>query len=327
MVGDMDSNGDSSAGGSPIFIVGAPRSGTTMMRLILNAHPNIAIPAETSYFPDIYWPCAARGAMAWPEALRSFISTCESRFRPAIDLKDVGSQISSGECDFGALLSLPLTAWANTQGKRRWGEKTPLHIFYADIIVRLFPNARIIAMQRDPRAVVASMNRFAAAGHDTALNSRLWSDVWTKGREILHNSVAEDQRLTVCYEDMVQDPEQVIGEVCLFLGEDFSPSMLSFGESASDYLSTLHSTMISQPIRENTTKWRRELDDRQLAEVERICNSPMEALGYPREGRSLHAREMANVAVKLAYVRYKQWRRRADRYRSVTYRPFGRLRV
>ncbi len=175
---------------SPIFIVGAPRSGTTMMRLILNAHPHIAIPPETSYFPDIYWRsvasnATARNAASWPQAVDSFMRLCEARFRPTLDLREVGDTLRLGAPDFGLLLTLPLDRWAAAQGKSRWGEKTPLHIFYADVIMRLFPAAKIVAMQRDPRAVVASLNRFVAAGDDTVLNARLWRDVWTQGQAIL----------------------------------------------------------------------------------------------------------------------------------------------
>jgi hypothetical protein len=321
---------------SPIFVVGAPRSGTTMMRLILNAHPHIAIPPETSYFPDIYWRYAARNGAArnstarnpalWPQAVDSFTRLCEARFRPTLDLREAGDSLRLGAPDFGLLLALPLTRWATAQGKGRWGEKTPLHIFYADVITRLFPAAKIVALQRDPRAVVASLNRFVAAGNDTVLNARLWRDAWTRGRAILDSSVPAAQRLTVRYEDLVGSPEQVILEVCEFLGEDFSPAMLAFGETASGYIDVVRSAKIQQPIHADPAEWRHQLSDRQVALVERICGSPMTELGYTREGRALRPSELAEVAVKLAYVDYKQWRGREERYRGVTYRPLGRAR-
>jgi hypothetical protein len=316
---------------SPIFVVGAPRSGTTMMRLILNAHPNIAIPPETSYFPDIYWRHAApngtaRNAALWPQVVDAFTRLCEARFRPTIDLQEVGDSLRACAPDFGLLLALPHARWAAAQGKGRWGEKTPLHIFYADIIMHLFPAAKIVAMQRDPRAVVASLNRFVAAGNDTVLNARLWRDVWTRGRAILGSSVPAAQRLTVCYEDLVGSPEQVTRKVCAFLGEDFDPAMLSFGETASGYIDVVRSAKIQQPIHADPAEWRHQLSDRQVALVERVCGSPMTELGYTHEGRGLRTSELAEVAVKLAYVDYKQWRRREDRYCGVTYRPLGRIR-
>ncbi len=317
-------------GGSPIFVVGAPRSGTTMMRLILNAHRNIAIPPETSYFPEIYWRYAARNGAArnvalWPQAVDSFMRLCEARFRPTLELREVGDSLRLGAPDFGLLLALPHTRWAAAQGKGRWGEKTPLHIFYADAIVRLFPAARIVAMQRDPRAVVASLNRFVAAGNDTVLNARLWRDTWTQGRAILDSAVPAAQRLTVRYEDLVVNPEQVVREVCEFLGEDFDPAMLSFGETASGYIDVVRSAKIQQPIQASPAEWRQQLSDHQVALVERVCGSPMRELGYTCEARALRSSELAEVAIKLAYVDYKQWRRREDRYHGVTYRPLGRV--
>jgi hypothetical protein len=304
-----------------------------MMRLVLNAHPHIAIPPETSYFPEVYWPYAVRDSNptrdteSWAEVVDSFMRLCEARFHPAIDLDRVGRELRAGPPDFALLLSLPLTAWARAQGKGRWGEKTPLHIFYADVIMRLWPTARIIAMQRDPRAVVASLNRFVAAGHDTVMNARLWHDVWTRGRDILCASAPPAQRLIVRYEDLVRDPEPVIHEVCAFLGEDFTPAMLSFGETASDYVDRVRSAKIQQPIRADPDDWRGKLSDSQLAIVERVCASPMAALGYEHKGGAPGPTELAHLTIKLAYVRYKQWQHRHDRYRSVTYSPFGRVRA
>jgi len=313
-------------GDSPLFVVGAPRSGTTMMRLILNSHPNIAIPSETNYFPDVYWPYASQSPADWPRAVDSFVRICKERFRPMIDLAETASTLGGAPPDFGLLLALPLGTWAAAQGKRRWGEKTPLHMFYADVIMRLFPDAKIIAMQRDPRAVVASMNRFSAAGNDTVLNARLWHDVWTRGRDILYDSVPAAQRLTVRYEDLVQGPEQVMGAVCEFLQEEFDASMLTFGDTASGYIEVVRSAKIQQPIGGDPMAWRNELSDHQLALIECVCETPMAALGYRPSGRPPHRSERLEVAVKLAYVRYKQWQRRADRYCSVTYPPFGRIR-
>jgi hypothetical protein len=302
-----------------------------MMRLILNAHPHIAIPPETSYFPDIYWRYGAQNGTAhhatpWPQAVESFMRLCEARFRPTLDLREAGDSLRLGAPDFGLLLALPLTRWAEAQGKGRWGEKTPLHIFYADVIMRLFPAAKIVAMQRDPRAVVASLNRFVAAGNDTVLNARLWRDTWTRGRAVLESSVPAAQRLTVRYEDLVGDSEQIIRKVCEFLGEDFDPAMLSFGETASGYIDVVRSAKIQQPIHADPAAWRHQLSDRQVAVVEHVCRAPMTELGYIREGRAPRPRERAEVAIKLAYVDYKQWRGREQRYRGVTYRPLGRIR-
>ncbi len=128
------------------------------------------------------------------------------------------------------------------------------------------------------------------------------------------------------YEDLVGSPERTTRKVCAFLDEDFSPAMLSFGETASGYLDVVRSAKIQQPIHADPAEWRHQLNDRQVAMVEHVCRSPMIALGYPCEGRAPRLAELAEVAAKLAYVDYKQWREREDRYCGVTYRPLGRIR-
>src|SRR5262249_34248218 len=141
----------------------------------------------------------------WPEIVEVFVERCAARFRPPVDLRPVRRRLLElDRPDPALLLSLPLATWAAAQGKPRWGEKTPWHILYADAVDLLAPGAKFVAMQRDPRAAVASMRAFHGIEvTDVALLGRQWQDIWTLGLQVLERSIPAKRRLLVRYEELV----------------------------------------------------------------------------------------------------------------------------
>jgi hypothetical protein len=312
---------------SPIFVVGAPRSGTTLLRLVLNSHPRIAIPNETEYFPAIYEPYSRRPA-GWRQAIELFVKRCEHRFLPQVDLTETREELLALPApDWARLLALPLAAWGALERKPRWGEKTPFHIFHADAIMRLFPDARVVVMLRDPRATVASMNRFGAIGSGTSLNACLWRDSYSTGLGAVERAVPHGQRLIVRYEALIGAPERVIEEVCNFVGEAFDRSLLDFHQTTATYSRLPDTPKTAQPIHGAPDAWRDELSESDVAIVETICRSQIKKLGYERNGRRVRPRERAVIAANIGYFTLKQWQNRRERYHPVLYEPLTRLRT
>lgn len=313
-------------GGPPVFIVGAPRSGTTMMRLILNAHPRFAIAPETYYFKTIY-ECYRSSPDPWPSVVEKFMAICRRDFHPPVDLTAVQDQLQQLDApDFALLLSLPCMTWARSCGKERWGEKSPLHIFHVGPLMQIFPDAKVVVMERDPRAVVASLNRFEMGRDDTVMNAILWKDVWTRGVAQVEGLVPPDQRTVVRYERLVQDPDGVVRRLCGFLEEDFSTEMLDFQSSSSTYVPVIRTAKIQQPIHGHPDDWQDKLSEQETAEVEAVCGSAMRAAGYRPVARSPRIREWAEIVAKVAYVRAKQYQHRSERYHAVNYAPLARWR-
>ncbi len=309
----------------PIFIVGAPRSGTSITRLLVNGHSNVAVPGETSFFPAIFDRCDD-WQVRWHDAVGAFMHQCERAFEPRIDLDSVQTELLAADADPGRLLSLPLQRWAAAQGKGRWGEKTPYHIFFADVIWGLFPGAKIIEMIRDPRSVVASMNRFRWTSDDAILNARLWRDVQTKGRAVLLEHAPADGLLTIRYESLVADPEHTARTICSFIGEDFESTMLATHESARAFVPDPQSPKIVEPISAGRADWTTELTERQVAQVEAVCRPVMEELGYQPVTRNTPLAVRAEASMKNLYVALKQRQHHDLRYHPVQYRPLERLR-
>lgn len=295
-----------------------------MMRLVLNAHAGIAIPGETGYFYRIDEPYRGRPDR-WQAAVETFVAYCEQRYSAPVDWPVVSAGLVGEAPDYGVLLSRVLAAVAAAEGKARWGEKTPRHMFYADRIIECFPDARVLVMQRDPRAVVASMNRFQLiASSNSALHARHWLDIWTEGRTVLENSVPEPQRMIMRYEELIAHPEPELRRVCEFIGEPYEESMLSFHLSSKVLKDREH--QLRQPIGGDPFAWRDALDARDVAIVEAVCGPVMEPMGYVPEGRRLRARERAVLRGTLGYVSLKQRQHPNERHHDVLYPAFGRLR-
>jgi hypothetical protein len=200
-------------GGKPIFIVGPMGSGTTLLRLIVDSHDNIAIAQETSimraYLAHKWIPFHRHGG-DWYGRLGWSDEELDARMREF----------------YGGMFE----RFASQHGKKRWGDKTPWHAWHIREINRLFPDAVILATVRHPGAVAASVSGRFRLGWGGAVNH--WINTETelvqRGREL------GDRLLMVRYEDLVLDPETTLREVFDWLGEPWSDRLLAHHEVHSE---------------------------------------------------------------------------------------------
>ncbi|HEX2086499.1 MAG TPA: sulfotransferase [Solirubrobacteraceae bacterium] len=193
----------------PIFIVGAMGSGTTLLRLVLDSHPDIAIPQETgfmrAYDAHRYTPFKASGRN-W--------------------MKRLGWSDEERDALLRDLYDTMFMRYAERHGKRRWGEKTPLHTWHIDDMARLFPDAQFIGVIRHPSASVASnMTRFRLLLTRTRAHWNRYTG------EIARQAARHQDRFALIrYEDLVLDPEPVLRELLEWLGEPWSDAVLQHHE-------------------------------------------------------------------------------------------------
>jgi hypothetical protein len=191
--------------GGPIFLIGAMGSGTTLLRLMLDSHEHIAIPPETGFmraykahrfipFKWSGWNWAVR--MGW------------TREELDVELRGFYDRLFS--------------RYAEQQGKRRWGEKTPLHVWHMSAMARLFPDAVFLCIVRHPGATVASnMKRW----HYTLIGGAYHFE--RTNHEIARQAAQLGPRAALLrYEELVLQPEAVMREVLEWLGEPWSPGVL-----------------------------------------------------------------------------------------------------
>jgi hypothetical protein len=324
----------------PVFVVGASRSGTALLRSALNRHPHVFLTGETHYFDDLRTRLAGRGQ---PPLSAEEHTTCQDYFlalghrpyghagdpeRSGLDrarLTALAEEFGSGgDAYFEAycLLARDLEPGASPTPSI-WGEKTPRHVFRLPEIMSRYPEARVVCMYRDPRAVVASYRDWrnqggfdldADEGHREALGdeagrtrasydptvaSLLWKGTVAAGVRAQTRFGDERVRL-VRYEDLATAPETSLRSISAWLGLDFDDRMLDVPMHNSSFSAfTATAGVSSAPV----TRWRSVLSASEIATVQLWCSAEVQRLGYDLEQVSLspavRARTYARVPVSL----------------------------
>ncbi len=141
----------------PVFIVGAGRSGTTPLQLALNMHPQLGVYGETQAFfvhPKFGAEADEINLRRLLKYWRGIVSNC-SPFEDLLDADGIQNRLARSP-SYAQVMNLIMGEIAARDGKGRWGEKSPAHVFRLDEIRSCFPNAQIIHIVRDPRGVVCS---------------------------------------------------------------------------------------------------------------------------------------------------------------------------
>ena len=257
----------------PIFILGTMRSGTTLFRLILDAHPRISIPEETGFMAAV---AATREIPDWQHGRGWFerLGWTEEEFDVRL------REFYSGLFERHAL----------RQGKQRWGDKTPMHTEHIDQITRLFPDAVILGIVRHPGAVVHSLMR--KFHYDLADAVTYWDRT---NKEILRAGLrVDDHRFALLrYEDLVRDPEATLRELLEWLGEPWSDDLLRHNDvhaaRGAPRLSA-GATRTRDPIRgELADRWGAEIREGQLEVLVKRSGALARFLGYDPSGPGAQA--------------------------------------
>ena len=184
------------------FIVGVGRSGTTLLRLMLDSHPELAIPPETGFAPEVVRACRA-GAARRRRAGRAAARAAQlGRLRPRRGRARAPLRGLRGRLDGGARSARALRPLRGGPGKPRWGDKTPAYVKRMPMISKALPEARFVHVIRDGRDVALSRARRRAC-REPAPPERA-AETWRK-RILRAREAAErlDHYLEVRYEDLV----------------------------------------------------------------------------------------------------------------------------
>ena len=190
----------------PLFVVGTMRSGSTLFRLILDAHPRIAISEETGFMGGL---AAAKQIPNWSRG------------------KNWYERLGYTEQEFDARLrefyAGMFERHARSQGKQRWGEKTPFHSRHIAQMATVFPDSVFVAIVRHPGAVVHSL--VSKFHYDVADAVTYWNST---NKEILRRGLelADDRFALLRYEDLVEHPKETLHELVDFLDEPWSDDLL-----------------------------------------------------------------------------------------------------
>ena len=210
---------------SATFIVGHPRSGTSLLRALLDSHPDlIVVPFETHLFD---WARSGDPVSALLD--RTYLWTTIHRHRPSMsreEVEEVLERAFSQTREPRARLLALVEGWRELTGapqNTRWVEKTPRHLYECDMLLRWFPEgARMLVMRRDPRDVIASAlkQKPSRTIFQMALTGRLAHRIVTEHEQ-------DPRFLVITYEELVRDPSRVMQTVCRFLDVPYDPVVVA----------------------------------------------------------------------------------------------------
>jgi Sulfotransferase family len=272
---------------TPFFVLGAARSGTTMLRLMLNRHSRLAIPFESQFLRWILRELPLDRPLDSREAERmAELVAGEKNFTTwHLDPTHVRQElIRLAPAPLAMLVDALFRMEIAPTGKPRWGDKTPHYYLCWRKLMRLFSGSKLVHIIRDGRDVNLSLERVGWHGPTAAHRARYWHQR-VKMAHAAARELGPERNMIIRYEDLVLDSRATLDAVCDFLGETFEPRMLEFFEDAAMHLSDIdgdvHTKLHRPPRPEDVGRWRREMSVKRQREFEAVAGSSLRALSYP----------------------------------------------
>jgi len=287
----------------PVFVLGVSRSGTTMLRVILDRSPGIAIPDETFFVPQLAH--RHRGDVD-PDELLEDVRRLPRLAAWEVPLEDIAARLRPGMTT-GEALDAVFQAYAAKHGKPRWGDKTPMYMRHLGLVDRLFPAAQYVHLIRDGRdAALAFLDMPEGVVTRTWAHPRTpagfaceWRTEVRRARE-LGRRVGASRYHEVRYEDLVSDTEDVVRSICAFADLPFEPAMLEFAGNV-DVSAKPHHQRLLQPPTRGVREWRTQMNEGDVRAFEAVAGDLLHELGY--EVRTGRHRPTARGRAALAWYR------------------------
>ena len=266
----------------PVFILGVRRSGTTLLRVMLDRGPELAIPDESYFIPQIAQRHRGRlDVDAFVDDLRRLPTLRDWELSPELIRPRLrpGATVADG-------IAAVYETYAARYGKERWGDKTPLYMQHLGLLESLFPEALYVHLIRDGRDAALSflgvpegiMTETWAHPRDAAGFARQWRTEVLAARAV-GRKAGSQRYLEVLYEQLVAEPERELRRICEFAHLRFDPTMLDYA-AAVDVSSKPHQQSLRRPPTPGLRDWRGQLPRADVAEFERIAGDQLAALGY-----------------------------------------------
>jgi hypothetical protein len=274
----------------PFFIVGAQRSGTTMLRLMLNRHPHLAVPFESGFIPEFDGRQKAYGDLRDMENAAALLrDICKhTKVEKGRLVEDPRAVLARPIATYGDLVRAIFEAYAARRGKTRWGDKTPAYVTELDILWRLFPGCSIIHLVRDGRDVALSLRDLDWGSRHLPHVANDWRWKTTVAHKV--GAILADNYFEVRYEDLVLRTEATLRRICEFLGEPFHDDLLRFDSDAGSEMPEdslkWHRNSIRPPDAGLVQMWKTRMSRTDRIIFEQVAGAALELFGYEMEHAS-----------------------------------------
>jgi hypothetical protein len=271
-------------GGPPVLILGVRRSGTTLLRVMLDRHSQLAVPDETYFVPQLADRYLRRvGADEFLEDVQRVVEW-------DLPLDVIRARLRDG-MPVGEAIGTVYAVYAAAQGKPRWGDKTPMYMQNLRLLERLFPDALYVHLIRDGRdAALSFLAMPRGLVTETWMHPRTTTDFACQWRtEVaaarrLGRRVGAARYVEVRYEELVGDVEAALRRICGFAGLAYEPAMVEYAGNV-DVSAKPHQQRLTQPPTKGVRDWRLEMPAADVAAFEQVAGDLLGELGYEASHR------------------------------------------
>lgn len=308
-------------GGPPVLVLGVRRSGTTLLRVMLDRHSQLAVPDESYFVPQL----ADRHLRhVDPDEFLDDLSRIDTLAEWNVPLDKVRARLR-GRVPIGTAIGTVYAVYAEEQGKPRWGDKTPMYMQNLRLLERLFPDALFVHLIRDGRDAALSF---------LSMPKGLMTETWMQPRTVpafaaqwrteikaarrLGRRVGE-RYLEVRYEELVADVEIVLRRIARFARLPYEPQLAEYAGNV-DVSAKPHQQSLTRPPTAGLRDWRLQMTPQDAGAFEEVAGDLLRELGYETHGRPdligrarlswYGARAAAWRAASFALRRSPLWRRR-----------------
>jgi len=273
---------------APIFIVGAARSGTTLLQYMLRSHPDVSLPtAESHFFIPFFKKSENYGDLKQIENTQRLLEDIYKSRQSFFDNDVHGIKFNAKELakafqqkklsTVPQIISGIFKENAQAEGKKRWGDKTPYYILHLDTILEMYPDAQIIHLIRDGRDCALSMleRKWDLQIFNTYHAAYTWDRYVTAGKVFGAKHPASYYEIR--YEDILEQPESSIKKLCEFLKIEFNDSVINFKKSDGSGKTPLLTKSLQKT---NQAKWKINMSKKQLYIFEALAGNTLKDCGY-----------------------------------------------
>lgn len=296
--------------GAPVLVLGVRRSGTTLLRVVLDRSPELAVPDESYFIPQL----ADRhgrtiDVAAFADDLRRLPTLREWDVPP----DQVRARLRPG-MPLGEAVAAVYETYAAARGKARWGDKTPMYMAELPLLERLFPDALYVHLLRDGRDAATSFlampGGIVTEGWAHPRSAAAFACQWrteVEAARALGRRVG-DRYLEVRYEDLVRGPAAAVERICRFAGLGFDPAMLAYPDDV-DVSAKPHQQRLADAPTPGVRDWRAEMTPDDVRAFEAVAGGLLARLGYETVSRPAPVARLRARAELASYVaRVRAWR-------------------
>ncbi|MBT6843919.1 MAG: hypothetical protein HOA17_09035 [Candidatus Melainabacteria bacterium] len=308
---------------NPIFVIGCPRSGTTLLASILNRHSQIASGPETHFFDFV-----SRRNINWKEfTLTGFTKLlAESRIQDFIQAAGISkekliknykqdpqskyqSKLEIDQFYKKEVFDLLMNSFLDQKAKSRFCENTPQHLYNIEEILTLYPQAKFVHLIRDGRDTTRSLMQMPWRPKGLVNNARFWvRNLKEVSRTI--NKLGTDSILEIRYEELVTKPEQSLELICDFIEEKYEASLFDNSEDQAAIFSNWESgwkqKTRSKLNTDSINSWQTELDEDQQAILNSYLKDILAGLGYESKTNKLNIKQKIKLGFEFSTIAWRK---------------------